>query len=49
MTDEDLDLCACTSRKIWSVKETAGLVEAWSETLDQVNFSRLLLKFEIII
>lgn len=35
--DDDLDICTCTSRKIWSVKDTEALLKVWRETLTQVG------------
>lgn len=34
--DNDLDICTCTSRKIWSVRDTEALLRVWRETLTQV-------------
>ncbi|KAK3873754.1 hypothetical protein Pcinc_021261 [Petrolisthes cinctipes] len=34
--DDDLDICTCTSRKIWSVRDTEALLKVWRETLTQV-------------
>jgi len=34
--DDDLDICTCTSRKIWSVRDTEALLKVWKETLSQV-------------
>lgn len=34
--DDDLDICTCTSRKIWSVRDTEALLKVWKETLNQV-------------
>ncbi|CAL4064750.1 unnamed protein product [Meganyctiphanes norvegica] len=36
--DDDLDICTCTSRKIWSVRDTEALLKVWKETLNQVMF-----------
>lgn len=34
--DDELDICTCTSRKIWSVRDTEALLKVWRETLTQV-------------
>ncbi|KAK7076560.1 hypothetical protein SK128_019572 [Halocaridina rubra] len=34
--NDDLDICTCTSRKIWSVRDTEVLLKVWRETLTQV-------------